>query len=44
MCSSKKNLIRQSLNYKYTLNGEILEVVGERNDLGITVYDNLKPT
>ena len=34
--------IRQSLNYAYTLNGEILEVVGEQKDLGITICANLK--
>ena len=32
--------IRQSLNYAYTLNGEILEVVEEQK--GITIYENLK--
>ena len=29
--------IRQSLNYAYTSNGEILEVVKEQKDLGITI-------
>ena len=36
--------IRQSLNYAYTLNGEILEVVEEQRDLRITIYENLKPS
>ena len=36
--------IRQSLNYAYTLNGEILEIVEEQKDLGITICKNLKPS
>ena len=36
--------IRQSLNIAYTLNGEILEVVEEQKDLGITICVNLKPS
>ena len=35
--------IRQSLNYAYTLNGEILVVVEEQKYLGITICENLKP-
>ena len=34
--------IRQSLNYAYTFNGEILEVVEKQKDLGITICENLK--
>ena len=36
--------IRPSLNYAYTSNGEILEVVKEQKDLGITICENLKPS
>ena len=36
--------IRQNLNYTYTLNGEILEVVEEPKDLGITICKDLKPS
>ena len=43
MCSSQ-NKTKLQLNYAYTLNGEILEVVGEQKDLGITICDNLKPS
>ena len=34
--------IRQSLNSAYRLNGEILEVVEEHIDLGITICENQK--
>ena len=36
--------IRQSLNYAYTLNGEILEVAEEQKDLGNTICENVKPS